>query len=250
MRLRLMIVCAVCGLPCIPPAASAATCGVDKDTAGKPLRATLTLDEKSRTTLPFKRNKKQQPYTFIFTLGGCDVAALSPLPKLVIVPTSGDDIGDALVDKTLTTDDVNLNGDTLIVKDKVDPTKIGAGNAAAFAILQAPYLSNNRTPIALNRSETNWFLVGLLGLMASLIGLGWLALQNIDSIGVSIRGRKLIAICIAAIFAGLIVTTKDYLGQEVWTFGDNGLSLGIAAFLAASTGAIAGLIGNAKKPER
>lgn len=243
MRLGLVLTVAVFWLAVSVDSAAAVNCGDKDPTTGKTAKATLTLDEKSRTALPFKRTKKKRPYTFIFTLAGCDVPDGLALPRLVIVPTNGDDIGDALVNKTLTADDVNVNGDTLIVKANVDPTKIGAGNSAAFAIIQAPYLANNRTPITLSRSETNWPLVVGLGLLASLAGLGWLLLQNIDKIGVLIRGWHLVAVGVAAVAAGVILTVKDYLGQEVWTFGDNGFSLAVAAFLAASTGAIAGLIG-------
>lgn len=227
-------------------ASAALPCGVIDPATNKPVRAVLTLDEKTAvTSRVLKRSTKKKTLSLVFSVSGCELADANPVPTLLVLPTPG---GGELPDDALTVKRVDVDGSTLFLSLQVHPRKMDPGTYNSIVIARAPYLASNRTPVTVSRSEdAAWKVLGV-GAFAAVAGLIWLLFLNLPAITATgfTRGR-VIALCVLAVAAGIYAAANNYYSQDVWTFGDNLFSLASAAFLAATTGSVAALLIGASK---
>lgn len=218
-------------------AAAAAPCGATDPSTRQPARGKLTLDEQSATSRDFKRSTKPGTLSLIYSISGCDLAAADPRPNLLVIPAKG---GNDIPDGVLTYKNVEVDGSTLFVILRVDAQKMDPGSYAGIVILQAPYLASNRTPIGISRSEDRTWRVLGAGALAALLGLLWLLVPALAArTTLAISPWRLVPLCLLALGAGVVAGATNYFSQDVWTFGDNFRSMAGAAFVAASSGAIA-----------
>lgn len=246
-RVAVVLAAAVVSVGCATEAARAAvTCGQTDPTTDKPARAVLTLDDKSAVTnLTLKRSTKKKTLSLVFSVGGCDLADSNSPPDLLVLPTRG---GDELPDDVLSVKRAEVDGSTFFLSLQVDPKKMDPGTYNSIVIARAPYLASNRTPVTVSRSEdAAWKVLGI-GALAAIAGLFWLLILKLPALDkTTVTRRRLIALCVLAVGAGVYAAWNNYYSQDVWTFDDNFKSLATAAFVAATTGSVAALVAGSSK---
>jgi hypothetical protein len=237
-----------CGMLCSASVAMGATCG-EPDTSAepasdRPVRATLTLDDKSsRVALPFKRDNGRQSMTLFFNAAGCDLPTEPTKPRLLVITKSGSgDLKDAVSVKS-----VDVDQSEFVLTLDVNAAKFKPGAYDALVSARSSYLASNRTPISVSRSENRLWLPVLLGVAGGLVGFVlFLVLHAKSELGV--RGPILVIVALACLGAGAFAALVSYWDQEVWKLDDNWRATATAGFTGATTGAMVGLLGILFKP--
>jgi hypothetical protein len=225
------------------PAATAPTCGQVDAKTKTIARGTPTLNEQNAVTdQTFKRDTGHKTIFLSFNLAGCELATDARPPAVEINPRKGTD--------ELPTDAIKLkgatpDGTTLDVKLDVDSAKFDAGSYGGLIVLRAPYMTTSRTPVAVSRSDNRFYLPALLGVIAAI---GGLALFNFARKigGAKLKVGRLALLGVVAIgaVAGAVAVLVNYYNQDVWTMGDNWWSAIVTGFTGATTGVMAGLLGD------
>jgi hypothetical protein len=257
---------ALAGLLCFGALpAQAAPCGSVPKDGGAPARATLALADQDAETVAsasFGRDTGERMMTLVFTATGCELT--DKLEKPADPPRIGppkDTTFDAIPRGVVRLDgDPEVDGSRYIVRLKVStsPAPIMGGNGelaapvfepgtyAGFLNLQAPWVRRVGTPIAISRSDDEWFKVALLAGLGALAGflafviIHWFAQADM----VAGRWRFLVAGLLSVLVGAGVAYTTNYLNQGVWTFSANGRALLVAAFTAATAGPlVTGLLG-------
>jgi hypothetical protein len=222
------------------PAASAAAdieCGTVDPATNEKVRATLTLDPASKTTIPFKRSTDTQQLLLRFKVTGCDLPAEPAEPRTDVLPKQNakDIPNGALKLAEIKADDAEYSHEL-----DVDPTAFDPDTYAGFYEIRAPYLITSRTPIELSRSEDNQLVPVAIGAIGGIAGLGWFLLLSLaKGATTKIKRRHYVIVFFAAAIAGIVAVESAYRAQEVWSIEENLVSAFVAAFTGATTGAMA-----------
>jgi hypothetical protein len=225
------------------PEARAETCGETPPGATKPARAKLALDtEKSKTTVSFGKSTDPKNMSLIFKASGCDLPDSPPDPTLTPVALKGsDDIPDGALRVRDTTADTDNN--VLILRVQALPKTLDPGTYSSLVFAKAPYLATNSTTITLSRSEHDWWWLLLIGLAGAGAGVGVAVGVSYASKKLALSGTRLVIVVALMLGSGAYAALSNWWTQDVWTFSANLKGLVVAAFVAATTGTFAGLIG-------
>jgi hypothetical protein len=242
---QVLALCAVLGSSMLfaAPAALGATCGEPdtsaKPASDKPVRATLTLDDKSsRVTLPFKRDDGRQSMTLFFNAAGCDLPPAPTKPRLLVITKSGSgDLTDAVSVKS-----VDVDQSEYVLTLDVDASKFKPGAYDALASARSSYLAPNRTPISVSRSESRLWIPIILGVVGGLVGFGLFLVLHAKS-ELDVGRRILVIVGLICLGAGAFAAAVSYWDQDVWKFDDNWRATLTAGFTGATTGGMVGLLG-------
>jgi hypothetical protein len=220
-----------------------ATCGETPAGASKPVKATLALDtQRSKTTLSFGKSTKTGSLSLIFTASGCDLPESPPDPTLKPVPLkNAADIPDDTLKVRDTTVDTDHN--TLILRLQALPQTLEPGTYSSLVYARANYLATSATTLTLSRSEHAWWWIVVIGLGCALAGLGLAMGVSFATDKLALSGIRLAIVALLMLASGLYAGISNWWTQDVWTFEANLKGLAGAAFVAASTGTLAGLIG-------
>ena len=225
------------------PVARAEVCGETPSGASTPVKAKLALDtEQSKTTVSFGKSTDPKNLSLIFKASGCDLPDSPQDPTLTPVPLKGsDDIPDNTLKLRDTTADTDNN--VLILRLQAVPSTLDPGTYSSLVFAKAPYLATNSTTITLSRSEDDWGWLLLIGLGSA--GAGVLVAVGVSyaSEKLKLSGVRLVIVVVLMLGSGLYAALSNWWTQDVWTFSDNLKGMIVAAFVAATTGTFAGLIG-------
>ncbi len=234
-------------LPVAAPS-EAATCG-DRDPATQlPRKATLTLDEDSVATIAYGRDMDDQTLLLRFRAAGCTFGSDQAAPAVDLLPKQGEE---ELPGGTVSLLRSRRDGSEFAVRLAVNPARFDPGTYGGFVELSAPDVATTRTPVTISRSEDKVTWPVGMGVIGGLAGLLWLWLLSIAK--GALLGRVSVlhyfGVFVAAAVAGVVSVFAQYLDQEVWSVGENGLAALTAAFTGASTGAMITMIGVLWKPD-
>jgi hypothetical protein len=198
----------------------------------------------SRPSITFKRDTDAKDLSLIFTVSDCQLPAGAITYRNVDVlppPDNSDEIEKSFMSKPT----VRIRGRELKIRTTVFPTSFDPGTYAALWELSAPrYITTSRTPIALSRSENDWYTPFLLGALAGFASfLWWGLLKKAANKALRLDRSWALLVAVAAIVVGGVNAVLGYLDQDVWTFDDNAKATLVAGFTGGSTGAMAGLLG-------
>jgi hypothetical protein len=225
------------------PAATAPTCGKTDPKTGKTPRGTATLNEQSAVTdQAFKRESGHKTLLLSFNVGGCELAPDAPAPALEVNPRKG---SDELPDSALTMKSSTPDGTTLDVKLDVNSAKFDPGSYGSVIVLRAPYMQTSRTPIAVSRSDNRVWVPALIGILAALGGLFLFNFaKKIGKSKLEVSRLALAGVAAIGAIAGAVAVLVNYYNQDVWTFSENWWSAVVTGFTGATTGVMAGLLGD------
>ena len=229
-----------------PPAAQAATapiCGKPDPKTGKVAKGAPTLNEQNAVTEQvFKRDAGHKTIFLSFNVAGCELAADAPPPAVEINPSKG---ADELPSEAVKVKGVTPDGTTLDVKLDVDSEKFQAGSYGGLVVLRAPYMATSRTPVTVSRSDNRVWLPALLGAIAALGGLLLFNFaRKISDHKLKVGRLALAGVAAIGAIAGAVAVLVNYYNQDVWTFGENWWSAIVTGFTGATTGVMAGLLGD------
>jgi hypothetical protein len=237
-------------VPAAAPAATAPTCGQADPKTGKVAKGAPTLNEQNAVTEQvFKRDAGRKTIFLSFNVAGCELAADAPPPAVEINPRKG---ADELPAEAITLKGATPDGTTLDVRMDVNSEKFDAGSYGGLIVLRAPYMATSRTPVTVSRSDNRVWLPALIGALAAF---GGLALFNfarrIGGAKPKVGRLALAGVVAIGAVAGAVAVLVNYYNQDVWTFGENWWSAVVTGFTGATTGVMAGLLGDIwSKPDK
>jgi hypothetical protein len=158
------------------------------------------------------------------------------------VPLKGED---DIPDETLKVQDTTADTDNnrLILRLTALPKTLDPGTHSSLVYTKAGYIATNSTTITLSRSEHDWWWIVSIGLASAILGLALAVGISFASRKLALSGIRLVVVALLMVGSGLYAALSNWWTQDVWTFDDNVKGLIGAAFVAASTGTLAGLIG-------
>jgi len=244
-RLAIVVLCAVGALGLGHESGLAATgCGKVDPTTKKKLRAALTLNAESRTTLTFKRSTDSDDLSFDFKVAGCDLAQrLKPMPEVFILPVA--DPPKAVPNRAIKLQTARTtDGSDLVMTVSVNPTSFEPGTYGGLAVISAPYLATSRIPITVSRSDEDTIEPAGIALVGALAGfLLFVLFRRLTRDQLQVSWIWVLAVGVVSVLVGLLTSFfTTYWDQDVWTLDDNLRATAVAAFTGATTGTMAGVL--------
>lgn len=223
-------------------AARAVICG-KKPPKGKTQRAELSLDPAaSFTDLKFKRDTQPDFVALTFHVAGCRLRKNLAKPTITIFGGSKPSLSQDAIQDVVADGD----GQTLRLKISIDPTKMKIASYDATLIAKARYINSTTIRITASRSEPNWKIPLGVILIGGVAGVFWVivgALRGLTGPArISLYWGGIVVL--VGLVTSLLTLWSVYFPEEVWN-GDDYKNTGVAAFTAASAGAVTGLIGKA-----
>ena len=232
-------------LAAFPAGAFAATptCGKADSKTGAVAKGMPSLNEQNAVTdQTFKRDSGHKTIFLSFNLAGCELASDAPPPAVEINPSKG---ADELPADAVTLKGATPDGNTLDVKLDVDSDKFDAGSYGGLIVLRAPYIATSRTPVTVSRSDNRAWLPALIGALAALGGLFLFNFaRKLGKAKLKVSRLALAGVAAIGAVAGAVAVLENYYNQDVWTFGENWWSAVVTGFTGATTGVMAGLLGD------
>jgi hypothetical protein len=230
-----------------PATASATRCGEKDPKTGQPVIGRLTLDASSRTDLAYRRSEEPRALLLVFDVEGCtlDRYQTIPSPQILITASNGPD--QDLPIEAIRGPRTSIDTHQIEYRFDIDTDALAPGSYNGAIELRAEYLQTARTPVTISRSEPNWHVPAVYGMLGGLAGIIWYMLVTFASSAVAtgstpwrMTGHVLVVGCVGVIF-GAIAGYGFWHNQDVWTTDDNAWPTIVAGFTGATTGAVAAL---------
>lgn len=236
-RLTVTAIVVATALHGAPTADAQVRCGVVDPDTGQVARAVLTLDSNSTTTVTYKRDMGRKRLHLIFTARGCALDSSLPDPAAEVLPKQG---ADEIPATSISVQNTRLDASELAVGFHVDSETFEPGSYEGLVEVRAPYLATSRTPLAVSRSESNFWIPVGIGALAGLLAFAWFsAIKAATREKLQIGWRWMIVVALGACGFGAFSVLSAYWSQDVWTIDDNLLSAIVAATTGATTGTMA-----------
>ena len=127
----------------------------------------------------------------------------------------------------MTVKSAEVLGTEFFLKLDVDASKFKPGTYDGKLVVRSPYLSSNRTPISVSRSESRIWIPILIGAITGLAGLIWFALlRGASQAQLTVEPRWLLVLSGVCMVAGMVAVFISYWDQNVWTLDENGRQCG------------------------
>lgn len=242
-----LLVLAVLATLVAPPTASALRCGQADPKTGQGAIGELTLDASSRTDLVYKRSEGPRALLLVFDVKGCTLSRYRTMPSPQIIVTASNGPGDDLPPEAVRLARTAIDTHQIEYRFDLDTGALPPGSYNGAIEIRADYLQTARTPVSASRSEPDWHVPVLYGMLGGAAGIIWYMLVALSSSAVptGTTGRTtaahVVLVGLVGVVFGGVAGYGFWHNQDVWTTDDNAWPTIVAGFTGATTGAVAAL---------